>query len=413
MIKEDYKFTKLPNGIRIVTENLPHVSSFSLGFWFNTGSRNETNKNNGISHFTEHMLFKGTKKRSSKKISDDVEKLGGYLNAFTSKEHTCYYGRGVGVHLPKVFDVIADMVQNSLFKKKDIEKESGVILDEYYDIEDSPEELIFDRFESNIFKSHPLHFPIIGTEKNIQAFEQKDFLEYLQKHYTNNNLLIAASGNVNHDEIVELVNLKITSLQTGKAKSKKSLVTTNKSELLIEKEIQQNHVIIGKETFGYIEKDRLKVNILSNIIGEGSSSRLFNVLREKNGLTYQINSFLNSFADYSAFGVYFSTNEKQVDKATDLVLKEFDKILKNGITKIELSRAKEYMKGHLIMHLEGTTNRMIRMAQTNLYLNRTKSIQESINAIDAINLDDVIDISKGLLDIDSLSKVVLCAKKII
>ncbi len=411
MIKEEYKFTQLPNGIRIVTESLPHVSSFSLGFWFNTGSRNETKLNNGISHFTEHMLFKGTSNRSSKKISDDVEKLGGYLNAFTSKEHTCYYGRGVGVHLPKVFDVLADMVQNSLFREKDIEKESGVILDEYFDIEDSPEELIFEKFETNIFKSHPLHYQIIGTEKNIESFEQKDFFEYLKMYYTNNNFLVAASGNVNHDEIVELVDWKITSLQNGKAKVKYKLAANNKSNLFIEKEIQQTHVIIGRETFGYVDKERLKVNMLSNIIGEGSSSRLFNVLREKNGLTYQINSFLNSFADYSAFGVYFSTNEKQADKATDLVIKEFDKILKNGITKVELARAKEYMKGHLIMHLEGTTNRMTRIAQTNLYLNRTKKIQESINAIDMITLDDIVDISKVLLDKDSLSKVVICAKK--
>jgi len=411
MIKEEYKFTQLPNGIRIVTESLPHVSSFSLGFWFNTGSRNETKLNNGISHFTEHMLFKGTSNRSSKKISDDVEKLGGYLNAFTSKEHTCYYGRGVGVHLPKVFDVLADMVQNSLFREKDIEKESGVILDEYFDIEDSPEELIFEKFETNIFKSHPLHYQIIGTEKNIESFEQKDFFEYLKMYYTNNNFLVAASGNVNHDEIVELVDWKITSLQNGKAKVKYKLAANNKSNLFIEKEIQQTHVIIGRETFGYVDKERLKVNVLSNIIGEGSSSRLFNVLREKNGLTYQINSFLNSFADYSAFGVYFSTNEKQADKATDLVIKEFDKILKNGITKVELARAKEYMKGHLIMHLEGTTNRMTRIAQTNLYLNRTKKIQESINAIDMITLDDIVDISKVLLDKDSLSKVVICAKK--
>jgi predicted Zn-dependent peptidase len=395
MIKEDYKFTTLTNGIRVVTENLPHVNSFSLGFWFNTGSRNENRKTNGISHFTEHMLFKGTSKRSSKRISDDVEKLGGYLNAFTSKEHTCYYGRGVG----------------ALFREKDIEKESGVILDEFYDIEDSPEELIFDRFESNIFKSHPLHYPIIGTEKNIKEFKRNDFLEYLQKYYTTNNLLIAASGNVSHEKIVELVESKITGLHKSKIKSKNSLAITNQSDLLIKKDIQQTHVIIGKETFGFRDTDRLKVNILANIIGEGSSSRLFNVLREKNGLTYQINSFLNSFADYSAFGIYFSTNEKQADKAVDLVGKEFEKIRKNGITKVEFSRAKEYMKGNLIMHLESTTNRMIRIAQSNLYLNRTKKIQESIDAIDSITLDGIVDISKGLLDINSLSKVMISSKK--
>lgn len=411
MIIENYRSTTLPNGIRVVTENLPHVNSFSLGFWFNTGSRNETKRNNGISHFTEHMLFKGTTRRSSKKISDDVEKLGGYLNAFTSKEHTCYYGRGIGEYLPKVFDVLSDMVQNSLFREKDIEKESGVILDEFYDIEDSPEELIFERFESAIFKSHPLSYPIIGTEKNIKLFNQNDFLDYLRKNYTTNNLLISASGNVSHEKIIELVEAKITTLKNGKVRRKNSKVVTNKSSILIKKDIQQNHVIIGKQTFGYVDENRLKVNILSNIIGEGSSSRLFNVLREKNGLTYQINTFLNSFKDYSAFGVYFSTNEKQVDKAKGLVIKEFNKILKNGITKNELNRAKEYMKGHLIMHLESTTNRMIRMAQSNLYLNRTKTIKESTDAIEKITLDDVLEVSTGLLNRDGLSEVQISSRK--
>jgi predicted Zn-dependent peptidase len=410
MIKEEYKITTLSNGIRIVTENLPHVSSFSLGFWFNTGSRSENRKNNGISHFTEHMLFKGTLKRNSKKISDDVEKLGGYLNAFTSKEHTCYYGRGVGEHLPKVFDVIADMVQNSVFRDDDIKKESGVILDEFYDIEDSPEELVFERFETNIFKSHPLHYPIIGTEKNIKSFRQNDFLDYLQKHYTTNNLLIAATGNVSHEKIVELAEKKMVGLQKGKPRKKKSVAKFSKSNFLIKKDIQQTHVVIGKKSFGANSKDRLKVNLLSNIIGEGSSSRLFHLLREKNGLTYQINTFLNTFADYSAFGVYFSTNEKQAEKAEKLVFNEFNKILKSGINKTEFARAKEYMKGHLIMHLESTTNRMIRMAQTNLYFNKTKTIQKSIDEINLITFDDIMNISQELLNIDEFSKVVISSK---
>ncbi|MCF6269897.1 MAG: insulinase family protein [Melioribacteraceae bacterium] len=410
MIKENYRFTTLPNGIRIITENLPHVSSFSLGFWFNTGSKNENQNSNGISHFTEHMLFKGTAKRSTKKISDDVEKLGGYLNAFTSKEHTCYYGRGVGEHLPKVFDVLSDMIQNPLFKKSDIKKESGVIIDEYYDIEDSPEELIFDRFETNVFDSHPLHYPIIGTEKNIKLFQQKDFIDYLHKHYTTNNLVVSATGNVNHEKIVELVEKKIIGLKKGRVRSEKSVEIKKPKSLFIQKDIQQTHVIIGKKTFGFKNKDRLKVNLLSNIIGEGSSSRLFNLLREKNGLTYQINTFLNSFKNYSSFGVYFSTGGDD-KRAVDLVYKEFDKILKKGITKREFNRAKEYMKGNLIMHLENTTNRMIRMSQSMFYFDKIRKIKDSVNNINAISYDEIVEISKNLLELDSFSKVVISAKE--
>ncbi len=410
MIRENYKYTKLPNGIRIITENLPHVSSFSLGFWFNTGSKNENKKSNGISHFTEHMLFKGTKKRTSKRISDDVEKLGGYLNAFTSKEHTCYYGRGVDEHLPKTFDVLSDMIQNPLFKNNDIKKESGVIIDEYYDIEDSPEELIFDRFETNIFNSHPLHYPIIGTEKNIKSFQQKDFIDYLHKHYTTNNLVVSATGNVNHEKIVELVEKKIIGLEKRKVRSRNSVEIKKPKNIFIQKDIQQTHVIIGKKTFGFKNQERLKVNLLSNIIGEGSSSRLFNLLREKNGLTYQINTFLNSFENYSSFGVYFSTGGDD-KKAVELVYKEFDKILKNGITKKEFDRSKEYMKGNLIMHLENTTNRMIRMSQSMFYFDKIRKIEDSINNINAITFDEVNEISKNLLELDSFSKVVISAKE--
>ncbi len=412
MIHENYKLTTLDNGIRIVTEQLPHVNSFSLGFWFNTGSRNENSKNNGISHFTEHMLFKGTKRRTSKKLSDEVESLGGYLNAFTSKEHTCYYGRGLGQHLPKVFDVLSDMVQNSIFKESEIKKEAGVIVDELYDIEDTPEELIFDKFESNLYWGTSLHFPIIGTEKNILSFSHKDLVEYTRKFYTTNNMVISASGDVEHDEIVKLVESKIYNSKKSNNVKKRKMSFKKADDLILHKEIQQAHVIIGRSTVGYNSDERIKVNILSHILGEGSSSRLFNTLREKNGITYQVNSFLNSFYDISSFGVYFSTGEASLKKATDLVYKEFDKIVKNGISKREFNRAKEYLKGQLLMHLESTSNRMIRMAQSLFYFNKVKLIQQSIDNINAVTLDEIIDLSKTLLKYEKFNKVIISSKKL-
>ena len=411
MIKENYKSTTLENGIRIVTEQLSHVNSFSLGFWFNTGSRNENSQNNGISHFTEHMLFKGTKRRSSKKLSDEVESLGGYLNAFTSKEHTCYYGRGLRQHLPKVFVVLSDMIQNSVFKESEIRKESGVIVDELYDIEDSPEEIIFDKFESNLYYRNSLHYPIIGTEKNIRSFNHDDFVNYTQKFYTSDNMIISASGEVDHNMIVHLVEKSAFKLGRSKRSKGKNLNLKTSKDLFFQKEIQQAHVLIGKSTVGYNHKDRLKVNLLSHILGEGSSSRLFYTLREKNGITYQINSFLNSFADASTFGVYFSTGEKTLQKATDLVYKEFDKIIQNGINKREFIRAKEYIKGELLMQLESTSNRMIRMAQSMLYFDKVKLIQESINEINIIELDEIVKLSKNILNPEHFSKVVISSKE--
>ncbi|NOX67079.1 MAG: insulinase family protein [Chlorobi bacterium] len=410
MIHENYKLTTLDNGIRIVTEQLTHVNSFSLGFWFNTGSRNENSKNNGISHFTEHMLFKGTKRRTSKKLSDEVESLGGYLNAFTSKEHTCYYGRGLGQHLPKVFDVLSDMVQNSVFKESEIKKEAGVIVDELYDIEDTPEELIFDKFESILYEGNSLHYPIIGTEKNIRSFGHNDFINYIERFYTTKNMIISASGDVNHDEIIRLVESKEFNSKKPRSAKRKKVNLKKANDLVLRKEIQQAHAIIGRSAVGYDNDDRVKVNLLSHILGEGSSSRLFNTLREKNGITYQINSFLSSFSDVSSFGVYFSTGEKSLQKATDLVYKEFDKIIHSGINKREFNRAKEYLKGQLLMHLESTSNRMIRMAQSLLYFNRVKLIQQSIDSINAVSLDEILELSKTLLDPDEFSKVIISSK---
>lgn len=412
MIQENYKYTELTSGLRVISESLPHVNSFSLGFWINTGSRNETSENNGISHFTEHMLFKGTQKRTSRRIADEVESLGGYLNAFTSKEHTCYYGRGLGQHLPKVFDVVSDVLQNSVFKQSEISKESGVIVDELYDIEDSPEELIFDKFESNLYRGNSLHFPIIGTEDNIRAFQHEDFKNYIQSYYTPDKMVISASGEVDHNQLVALIegsfksNNRIVEKKSNKPRSRKTV------DINILKEIQQSHVIIGRRSAGYSSKERIKVNLISHILGEGSSSRLFHTLREKNGMTYQINTFLNSFSDVSTFGIYFSTGDNTLNSATELVYKELDKVITKGITKREFIRAKEYLKGQLLMHLESTTNRMVRMAQSVLYFNKVKLVQKSLDEINAITLDEIESISKKLLDGNKFSKVVLSSNNI-
>jgi len=207
-----FQKTVLPQGIKIVSEHIPYVKSFSLGFWFNVGSRDENQHNNGITHFIEHMLFKGTQKRSARAIANDIESYGGYLNAFTSKEHTCYYGRGLTKHLEKTFDVLADMIQNPAFKENEIKKEAGVVVDELYDIEDSPEELIFDKFEEYLFKGNPLGLPVIGTEKNIRSFTREDLFDFINNKYGFNNFTIAASGNMDHRELIRLANKYIVKI---------------------------------------------------------------------------------------------------------------------------------------------------------------------------------------------------------
>ncbi len=406
-----YKKTVLPNGVKIITETIPHVKSFSLGFWFNVGSRDENPSNNGISHVIEHMLFKGTINRSSKQIAEEVEACGGYLNAFTSKEHTCYYGRGLEEHLETTFDVLSDMIQNSVFKTTELKREAKVIIDELNDIEDSPEELIFDKFEEQLYSGNSLGQPVIGTAENISSFSSENLFDFLKENYSSNRLIIAASGSITHKEIVKLTDKYFNNHLGQSVINREENVIKVKSGLkIIEKEIQQIHAIIGKSSFGFNNANRLKLLLLSQILGEGSSSRLFQTLRERNGIAYQINTFLNSFYDVSSFGVYFSTNYKMVDKALGLVSKEFKKLREKKISFKELTRAKESFKGSLLLSLENTSNRMIRMAQSELYFGRVVPIDEVIKKIDAFTREDIIEIANEVLQEDSFIKLIIKSK---
>ncbi len=358
------------------------------------------------------MLFKGTRRRSAKKIATDIESSGGYLNAFTSKENTCYYGRGLSEHLERTFDVLADMVQEPAFKPNEIKKESSVVIDELHDIDDNPEELIFDKFEEIIFSGNSLSLPIIGTEKNLKKFSQLDLFNFVKEKYGFNRFLIAASGNVEHEKLLKLAD-KYLKKDLGSSNIKRKNYPP--SEVLpkieiIDKEIQQVHAIIGRATYGYNNEKRTIANVLSQVLGEGSSSRLFQAVRERNGIAYQINSFLNSFFDVSTFGVYFSTNEKMMDKAMGIVLKEFKKLRENKISERELNKAKESIKGNLLLSLEGTSNRMIRMAQSELYFNRIKTTDEIIKNIDTVTVNDILEAANELLDENSFIKLIIKSK---
>ena len=409
---KNINITHLPNGITVVSEKINHLKSFSLGFWFNVGSRDESPENNGISHFLEHMFFKGTKKRSAKRISEEIESLGGYLNAFTSKEHTCFYGRGLSEHIEKTFEVLADMVQNSLFNQKEIDKESAVVIDELYDIEDSPDELIFDKFESNVFEGNPLGMPIIGTENNLRTFKHKDLINYVKENYTFDRFYIVAAGNINHKDLLKYAEKYITKKLKPVNEKKREIALSKPSDLFVEKDIQQVHYIIGKTTYGLKEKKRIGVSVLSHVLGEGSSSRLFQKVREENGIAYQINTFLNSFFDISTFGVYLSTNEKSIYKAQSLIFEEIEKIKGRKIGAKELSRAKEYLIGNMLMSLESTTNRMLNLAQSMIYYNRIRSIENTVKKIHEVTAKDILELANELFENGTMTKVVLSPKNI-
>ena len=409
-IVDNCKVTTLSNGVKIVSEFIPYLKSFSLGFWFNVGARDEVARNNGISHFIEHMLFKGTKTRTAKQISDSIESYGGYLNAFTSKEHTCYYGRGLSENFNKTFVVLADMIQNPLFKSSHIKKEAGVVIDELKDIDDNPEELIFDKFEESIFNGHSLSQPIIGNEKNLLSFNSNILHQFHKTNYRLDNLMIAVSGAIEHDVAVKLAEKYLIGKKSSSIQKRKSFFKRTVSDVIIEKEIQQVHSIIGRTTYGFNDSRRHKLKVLSTLLGDGSSSRLFQAVREKLGMTYQINTFLNSYQDVSVFGVYYSTNEKQAGRVSEIVHREFSKLIKEEVKPKELKRVKEYIKGNTLMSLENTTNRMIRLANSIYHYGKIIPIENILNKIDSVTSDDLQKLALEVLDESTLSKIIIQSK---
>ncbi|MCK9425531.1 MAG: insulinase family protein [Ignavibacteriaceae bacterium] len=393
-----------------MSEFIPYVKSFSIGFWFNIGSRDENPENNGIAHFIEHMVFKGTKKRSSKKISEEIESCGGYLNAFTSKEHTCFYGRGLAQHFEKTFDVLSDMVQNPMFKQEHIVKEAGVILDELRDINDNPEELVFDEFEKHLFEMNGLGLPIIGKEKNVLSFNSDSIRNYYKKKYFS-SLTIVCSGAIKHNEVLQLAEKYLLKGYLPCKNERSSSVENIVKHSMLEKDFQQVHIILGRKAYGYKEKERIPFNLLTNILGEGSSSRLFQAIREKLGITYQINTFINSYFDISTFGVYFSTGEKQSEKVLSILSKEFKKLQTTKVSEKELKRVKEYLKGSMLLSLENTTNRMIRIANSLLYFNRIIPVEEIIRDVEKVTPEEIHQLAKEMLNEKDFSKIEIRSKK--
>jgi predicted Zn-dependent peptidase len=353
------------------------------------------------------MLFKGTKRRSAKMIAEEIESYGGYLNAFTSKEHTCYYSKGLSENLGRTFSVLSDIIQNPLFKETHIRKEAGVVIDELKDINDNPEELLYDKFEEIIFSGNRLSYPVIGKEKNIQNFRSEDLFNYHSSKYNTNGLLIVASGNVRHDQLIKLAEKYIVERKTSRRKGREKFNHKKVEDAFIEKDVQQVHTIIGRATYGYNDKRRIPVRFLSALIGEGSSSRLFLAVREKLGITYQINSFLNSYFDTSAFGIYFSTNQQQYARVIDIIFKEFKRLKEMPVTEKELKKVKEYLKGGVLLSLESTTNRMMRIANSILYYHKVLSIENYLSKIDAITTEDIQRTANDLLNDSKLIKVIL------
>jgi len=403
-----YKKTILDNGLRIITEKVGHVRSVTLGVWIDAGSRNEIPSECGVSHFIEHMLFKGTVGRTAKDIAMSLESLGGTLNAFTSREQTCFYARILDEHLLQAVDVLSDILKNSLITNSDFEKERKVILEELKDLQDTPSDLVHDILMQNIWQNQSLGQPIIGTEKSLLHLARQQLLSYLKRNYCNSNVVIAACGNLKHQLLVDMVKKHFSFSPACKNLQKKEIpISTEKNLKVVEKDSAQTHICLGVPGFPYDVAERYAMLILSDILGGGMSSRLFQSIREDLGLAYNIYSYLDFFKDSGLFGIYLATDKKQAIQAIHSVFDQIKQLKVNKLTSEELGRAKSQLKGELTLSLESTSSLMMRLARNELYLRSHIDVNHTLRSIDKVSSDDIWEISNDLFNKDGFCLAIL------
>lgn len=403
-----YQKTILDNKLRVISEKIDSVSSITLGVWIDVGSRDEEQNENGISHFIEHMLFKGTKKRSTKEIALALESLGGTLNAFTGRENTCLYAKVLDEHLEIALDVLSDLLLNPLFNPYDFKKEKKIIAEEIKELEDMPSEVAFDLLMEAMWGEHPLGRPVIGDIKNIQKLERGQLLNFMREKYVSPKIVIAACGNLIHQRLVKLVENKFK-LNNPIPKRIREIPPLKllSQKIAQRRKTAQTHICIGFPGYSFKHPKRYAALLLGNILGGGMSSRLFQNLREKFGMVYTIHTFIDSFKDKGIFGVYLGTDKKQVLPAVEQVLKELHRIKKDDLKRKELEDAKYQLKGNLILGAESTSTRMNRLARLEIYLKDYISLEKTISLINQVKKEEVIEVANELMHKDRLSVAML------
>lgn len=389
-MSDTYNKTVLDNGVRVITKVLKNFHSVALGICLTQGSRDETKQENGISHLIEHMFFKGTDTRSARDIAIEIDSLGGVINGATSREFTYYYSKFLDEHLDKVWNLLTDILKNSEFHPRHLEKERGVILEEIKSFEDAPDDQALHRLSQALFEPHPLSYPIMGDSDNVKKFSREDILKFRAKHYRADNLIIAACGNLEHKRLVDLAAASLDFPQKAPPRKKIPFPKSSpKFKRLEKKDISQVHIALGTRTIEYKSAKRYPWLILNTFLGGSMSSRLFQRVREKEGLVYQIASFLELFSDTGTFGIYLATDPSNVQKAIGYIWDEFDKLRKRGLLRGELKRTKDQLKGSLILALESSTNQMVSLLQNEMRLGKYVSPDEIIRNIEKVRESDI------------------------
>ncbi|MCB0259225.1 MAG: insulinase family protein [Calditrichae bacterium] len=406
MIYQSVHKTILPNGLTIVSEHIPYVRSISLGVWVKSGSRSETPENNGVAHFLEHLLFKDTERRSARDVVRNIESLGGMINAYTSKEQTCFHVEILDEHLPQAVDVLADILFRKGFPENEIEKEREVILDEIQSLEDTPDELVQDILMEKLYPGHSLGFSILGTEQSIAALTLRELMNFYHAHYCPGNIIIAAAGNLEHARLVDLAQGSFSFSDQPCDSSVEAPRQYGKGEVRITRPINQAHVCLGMPAFSYSDPRKYDLLVLNTVLGAGMGSRLFQNIRETYGIAYGIYSFFDFFSDNGMFGVYLGTDPKKVPRALELVEKELAVLCKRQIPRQELQEAQSQLKGNIVLGLESTAARMNRLAMLEIYFDGFKTIDYIVEAIDRTTRRSVWETSCELFRPENFLRVV-------
>jgi|SRR5579872_45418 len=391
-----YAKTTLPNGLRIVTEQLPHVRSATIGIWADVGSSAERAEQRGISHLIEHMLFKGTTRRTAREIAETMDGVGAQMNAFTDKEQTCYYARVIDTHVPLAIDVLSDMYQHPLFDADDLKREQSVVLEEIKMYDDSPDEMIHDLFIQTMWEGSNLGAPTIGYAETVTKQQPDDLRRYMSERYAPNTTLLAVAGNVTHERIVELAQEHFAHFNGSVAPSVADVPAPKPAKVIRTKDSEQAYLCLGTGGLAIGDERKYVLAVLDTILGGGMSSRLFQEIREKRGLVYSVYSFQQSYRGAGLFGVYAGTSPKNAPECVKVICDQLFDIAAQGPTDAEVALAKEHVKGSLTLSLESSSSRMIRLGRDEFAIGRRIDPEEIIERIDAVTRDEVTALARAL-----------------
>lgn len=402
-----FKRTVLPNGIRVLTETLPSIRSVSMGVWIDIGSRNERPEENGLSHFVEHMLFKGTKRRDAKELASALESLGGSLNGFTSREQTCYHARFLDAHMGIAVDVLADLACNSTITPVHVGREKQVVIEEIKESLDNPSDRIHDMFARTFWGDHPLGQPIMGSMENIRGLTQKRVLDFVQRHYRSGSVVVAASGALSHLKLVDLVRRKFR-FPGGIAEAAEAAQRARQHRVQVERTTQkQTHFCLGFPAPGYPTPDKMAILAMSSYLGGGMSSVLFQKIREDRGLAYSVYTFTDFYRDAGVFGAYLGTDKKHVRQAVELILKELRTLKQKKLSSLQIRKIKSQMQGHLLLGMESTTSRMNRIARQELMTGKFQPLEQMVREIEAVGPAQIMELANRIFDEEKLAATVL------